>query len=72
MIRLLSDAVRDRDTIRAVIRSIGFNQDDLILEITVSNDIAQKNLIRQIYKASGLNINVTKFFKAHKTSIFLL
>lgn len=67
VIKLLSDALRDGDTIRAVIRSTAANQDGRTPGITVPNGKAQRDLIRETYRMGGLNMSSTRFFEAHGT-----
>ena len=62
-IKLLSDAVRDGDTIRAVVRSTGSNQDGRTPGITQPSKDSQERLIRETYAKAGLNLNRTTFFE---------
>lgn len=67
VLKRLSDALRDHDVIRAVIRSTGSNQDGYTPGITQPSGDAQAALIRETYKKAGLEMNETKFFEAHGT-----
>ncbi|KAI9842656.1 MAG: Type I Iterative PKS [Sclerophora amabilis] len=67
VIKLLSDALRDGDTIRAVIRSTGSNQDGRTPGITQPSGDAQESLIRETYDKAGLDMETTRFFEAHGT-----
>lgn len=67
VLKRLSDALRDNDVIRAVIRSTGSNQDGYTPGITQPSGDAQTTLIRETYKKAGLVMNETKFFEAHGT-----
>ena len=67
VIKLLSDAVRDGDTIRAVIRATGANQDAHTPGITQPSSKAQERLIRETYRKAGLSMMHTRFFEAHGT-----
>lgn len=67
VIKLFSDAIRDKDTIRAVIRATGANQDGKTQGITQPSGSAQQDLIHQTYASSNLDPGVTKFFEAHGT-----
>lgn len=67
VIKLLSDAVRDGDTIRAVVRSTGSNQDGRTPGITQPSKDSQERLIRDTYAKAGLSLNRTTFFEAHGT-----
>lgn len=46
ILKPLADALRDGDTIRAVIRATGSNQDGRTSGITLPNPVAQEALIR--------------------------
>ena len=65
VIKLLKDAVRDGDMIRAVIRSTGSNQDGRTPGITQPSRDAQESLIRKTYEKAGLNPRDTRYFEAH-------
>ena len=67
IIKRLSDALRDDDTIRAVIRASGANQDGRTPGITQPSQTAQEDLIQATYKAGGLDLHTTRFFEAHGT-----
>ena len=63
----LSDAVREGDTIRAVIRASGINQDGRTPGITQPNKDAQADLMRQTYLDAGLDMNSAAYFETHGT-----
>lgn len=65
IIKRVSDAVRDGDTIRAVIRSTGSNQDGRTPGITQPSKEAQAVLIKETYEKAGLHFGSTRFFEAH-------
>ena len=67
VLKRLSDALRDRNTIRAVIRSSGSNQDAHTPGITQPSSRAQENLIRETYRKAGLSMEHTRFVEAHGT-----
>ncbi|KAI0451648.1 putative polyketide synthase [Xylaria acuta] len=67
MLKSLDDALRDGDTIRAVIRGSGTNQDGKTPGIVQPNPEAQASLIRQTYEAAGLDYADTQYFEAHGT-----
>ena len=67
VLKPLSTAIRDGDTIRAVIRETGVNQDGRTSGITVPNSEAQERLIREVYWRAGLNMEQTRFVEAHGT-----
>ncbi|CAG8960790.1 hypothetical protein HYFRA_00002327, partial [Hymenoscyphus fraxineus] len=67
ILKKLSDALRDGDTIRAVIRATGTNQDGRTPGITQPSSQAQQVLIRDTYAAGGLDMSLTRFFEAHGT-----
>lgn len=65
VLKRLSDAVRDGDTIRAVIRATGSNQDGKTPVITQPSADAQRDLILHTYAAAGLKLDQTRYFEAH-------
>src|SRR4051812_18409258 len=67
VVKRLSDAVRDNDTIRAVVRSTGSNQDGHTPGIHQPSKDAQAALIRSCYERAGLELDETRFFEAHGT-----
>lgn len=67
IIKSLSDALRDGDTIRAVIRATGANQDGRTPGITQPSSKSQEKLIRETYSAGGLDLATTRYFEAHGT-----
>lgn len=66
ILKRLSDAIRDGDTIRAVIRAAGSNQDGNTPLAQPSKD-AQVNLIEKTYRAAGLDPSETSYVEAHGT-----
>ncbi|KAI1662268.1 putative polyketide synthase [Daldinia decipiens] len=67
ILKRLSDALRYNDTIRAIIRSTGTNQDGRTPGITQPDLKAQAQLIRETYKRANLSMEHTRFFEAHGT-----
>lgn len=67
VLKPLSVAVRDGDTIRAVLRETGVNQDGRTPGITVPSAEAQERLIREVYWRAGLDLEETRFVEAHGT-----
>lgn len=67
VIKLLSQAINDGDTIRAVIRSTGSNQDGHTPGITQPSQLSQEQLIRETYSKANLSMEPTRFFEAHGT-----
>ena len=67
VVKLLADALQDGDTIRAVIRATGSNQDGRTPGITQPSKDAQETLIRDTYLSAGLDLKTTRFFEAHGT-----
>jgi acyl transferase domain-containing protein len=65
VIKRLSDALKDNDTIRAVIRSIGCNSDGHTPGITQPSKAMQEVLIRETYHKAGLELDTTRYFEAH-------
>ncbi|RYP75275.1 hypothetical protein DL771_002495 [Monosporascus sp. 5C6A] len=67
VLKRLDDAIKDGDTIRAVIRATGANQDGRTLGITRPSSQRQEELIRSTYASAGLSYNDTNYFEAHGT-----
>lgn len=69
VLKRLSDAIRDGDTIRAAIRGTGSNQDGHTPALPQPSQSAQEALIRQVYKSCSLGYETTRYVEAH--GIFL-
>ncbi|KAL4937319.1 hypothetical protein BDV06DRAFT_227076, partial [Aspergillus oleicola] len=67
IIKPVDDAIRDGDTIRAVIRSSASNQDGRTPGITLPSMEMQETLIRDAYRKGGLDMAETRYFEAHGT-----
>lgn len=67
IIKPLSAAMRDGNTLRAMIRSTGSNQDGRTPGMTMPSQAAQERLIRQVYANAGLDRSVTRYVEAHGT-----
>ncbi|KAF2498730.1 putative polyketide synthase [Lophium mytilinum] len=66
IIKPLSSALRDGDTIRAVVRATGSNQNGYTTLAHPSKD-AQIRLIQDTYRRARLDMSVTQFIEAHGT-----
>ena len=67
VLKRLADAVRDQDTIRAIIRNTGCNQDGYTPGITQPNSLSQETLIKNAYSSVGISMLPTRYFEAHGT-----
>ncbi|RTE82276.1 hypothetical protein BHE90_003195 [Fusarium euwallaceae] len=67
VLKSLDAALRDGDTIRAVIRATGANQDGRTPGITLPSGPRQEMLIKSTYEKAGLDPARTGFFEAHGT-----
>ncbi|RLL97465.1 hypothetical protein CFD26_104804 [Aspergillus turcosus] len=67
VLKHLDAAIRDGDTIRALIRGTGVNQDGRTPGITVPSSESQEQLIRTVYERAGLNPGDTPFVETHGT-----
>ena len=67
VLKKVSDAIRDGDTIRGVVRATGTNQDGFTPGITQPNQASQRQLIEDCYRKAGLNPCRTEYFEAHGT-----
>nr|ALQ32773.1 putative polyketide synthase [Fusarium babinda] len=67
VMKRLSDAIRDNDTIRAVIRATKVNQDGHTTGITLPSKEAQVANINSVYESAGLGFNQTAYVECHGT-----
>lgn len=67
VLKRLSDAIRDNDTIRGVIRGTATNQDGRTSGITLPSSEAQVVNIRKAYRDAGLDFSKTMFVECHGT-----
>ena len=67
VLKPLAEALKHGDTIRAVIRNTGTNQDGRTNGITMPSSEAQEALIRKVYEAAGLDPAQTGYVEAHGT-----
>ena len=69
ILKPLDAALRNNDTIRAVIRGTAVNQDGKTPGITLPSMQAQEELIRAAYRSAGLTMADTAYFEAHGTGV---
>ncbi|KAI9148331.1 Highly reducing polyketide synthase azaB [Paramyrothecium foliicola] len=67
VVKPLDTALRDGDTIRAVIRSSCSNQDGKTPAISQPSREAQERLILDAHAKAGLGLGTTRYFEAHGT-----
>ncbi|KAM0190326.1 hypothetical protein ACHAPI_009447, partial [Fusarium lateritium] len=67
VMKRLSDAIRDNDTIRAVIRATKVNQDGHTTGITLPSKEAQVANIKSVYKSADLEFDQTAYVECHGT-----
>lgn len=67
VVKRLTDAISDGNTIRAVIRSTGSNEDGRTPALSQPSRQAQENLIRETYQKAGLSMKPTRYVEAHGT-----
>ncbi|KAI4248190.1 MAG: hypothetical protein LQ352_005995, partial [Teloschistes flavicans] len=67
LLKRLKHALRDKNTIRAIVRSTASNQDGKSPGITQPTQQAQMSLIREAYATAGLDLGATRYFEAHGT-----
>jgi acyl transferase domain-containing protein len=67
VVKRLTDALANNDTIRAIIRNTGSNQDGHTPGITQPSQDSQAALIKSTYERAGLSLEDTRFFEAHGT-----
>ncbi|SHN29555.1 type I polyketide synthase [Cryptosporangium aurantiacum] len=71
VLKRLSDARRDGDRVLAVIRGSGVNQDGRSNGLTAPNPVAQTDLLRRVYAATGLSPTEIDYVEAHGTGTLL-
>ncbi|KAM0721832.1 hypothetical protein Q7P37_002757 [Cladosporium fusiforme] len=67
VLKPLDKAIRDNDTIRAVVRATAVAQDGKTPGITLASRSAQATLLRSTYRKACLDMAQTGFFEAHGT-----
>ncbi len=67
MLKLLSDAERDGDTILGIIRGSAINQDGASNGLTAPNLVAQQQVIRQALQVAGLAPDAINYVETHGT-----
>ncbi|KAI1079615.1 ketoacyl-synt-domain-containing protein [Whalleya microplaca] len=67
VLKRLKDAIRDNDSIRAVIRGSRINQDGRTPGITLPSSEAQFRNIRAVYEKSKLTVEETSYVECHGT-----
>lgn len=67
IIKPLSDALRDGDPVRGVIRETALNQDGRTPTLTSPSKEAQEELVRSCYRSAGLDPIDTTYVEAHGT-----
>lgn len=65
MLKSLDQALRDGDTIRAVIRGSSVVQDGHTSSITVPSGEVQARMMQKLYEQVGLNPSDTAYVEAH-------
>lgn len=71
LLRPLSDALADGDTILGIIAASGTNQDGTTNGITAPSATSQERLIRQVYDKAGIDPASIGFIEAHGTGTVL-
>ncbi|KAI4194227.1 MAG: hypothetical protein LQ350_007892 [Teloschistes chrysophthalmus] len=68
VLKTLFQALKDGDSVRALIRSVGTDQDGHTQGgLTQPSQELQAQLIRETYRKAGLDMGLTRFFEAHGT-----
>ncbi|OXG03683.1 ketoacyl-synthetase-like protein [Flavobacterium araucananum] len=67
MLKRLSDAIRDKDNIYAVIKGNGLNQDGKSNGITAPNPVAQQELQESIYRRFDIDPSKISYVETHGT-----
>ena len=71
LLKRLSDAIADGDTIHAVVRGSCVNQDGASSGLTVPNGPAQEAVVRQALRAAGIDARDVAYVEAHGTGTTL-
>ncbi|WP_052411981.1 type I polyketide synthase [Streptomyces mutabilis] len=71
VLKRLSDARRDKDTVYAVIRGGAVNNDGESSGLTIPNGRAQKSVLEQALKNAGLTADVVDYLETHGTGTLL-
>ncbi len=71
VLKRLSDAVRDKDNILALIRGSAVNQDGRSSSLTAPNGLAQQALVRQALHVAGIHPSEVDYIEAHGTGTAL-
>jgi acyl transferase domain-containing protein len=67
VVKRLSDALREGDPIRAVVRNSGVNQDGKTNGILLPSSDAQRDLAASLYRQAGLDPQHVSYVEAHGT-----
>ncbi|CAH0023222.1 unnamed protein product [Clonostachys rhizophaga] len=67
IVKRLRDALRDGDTIRAVVRGTGVNQDGRTAGVSLPSAQAQEALMKTVYANAGLDPKDTRIVESHGT-----
>jgi acyl transferase domain-containing protein/acyl carrier protein len=67
LLKLLDEAIRDGDSIRAVIHATGVNSDGRTTGMSLPSRKAQAALLEEVYGGFGIDPNKLAYFEAHGT-----
>ncbi|WP_226595175.1 hypothetical protein, partial [Microseira wollei] len=71
VLKRLSDAIKDKDRILALIRGSAINQDGRSSGLTVPNGSSQQAVIRQALANGGVEASLVSYIEAHGTGTSL-
>ena len=71
VLKRLSDAVRERDNVLAVVRGSAVNQDGRSSSLTAPNGLAQQAVVRRALEAGGIQPSEVDYVEAHGTGTAL-
>lgn len=67
-VKLLDDAIREGDPVRAIIRSTATNSDGKTAGMSVPSATSQERMIRRAYEKAGItDLSQTPYFECHGT-----
>jgi 3-oxoacyl-(acyl-carrier-protein) synthase/NAD(P)-dependent dehydrogenase (short-subunit alcohol dehydrogenase family)/acyl carrier protein len=67
ILKPLSEALKDKDDIYAVIKGSAINQDGSSANLTAPNSLAQADVIEQAWKKAGIDPETISYIEAHGT-----
>lgn len=67
VLKRLKDAIADKDTILSTIKGVGINHGGMANSLTAPNPLAQRELIKDVYKRAGITADTISYIETHGT-----